>query len=783
MQVCNSPLSLRLKIVSGYLLLIMLFGVIVWIVWAEKQKIGTLSTVECAMQEKRKVLNHTFEQLLGFSFADDFLLSGDSTFMSTYHTKRLETTITFSKLKKYYSTYEQQSRIDTVCLLLQEKEEHLGKLMEIVATYDETNELIQQRIPTIVSQVRRENTTTTPTKKKGGVFGLFRKKEQPKTASSPKLKTTAMLYSLSQEVDDKQHEQQRQLEVYTDSLQQRNIQLNEKLSQIIHDFEVDATRKIEQEYERLIRQRERSFRIISLTAIMAILLVIAFYIIIHRDITQKSIYRKKLEDSDHQNKILLNARHKMMLAMSHELRAPLTSIRGYAELIPTERKKENRLRYSDSILQSSGRMLSMLNTLLNFYRLDIGKEQPDVIPFSPHSLTEALETAYSLQALKKRLFFTAEYEGDDLLLAGDRERILQIGGNLLSNAVKYTLTGEVSLHIHYAENQLYMKVSDTGTGMSHEEIQRAFEPFERLRNSDMQEGFGMGLTVTAGLVKLLNGNIWVESEPYKGTTFHVELPMPVANEKLIQEQSATDISLPKHLWVAVVDNDAVLLTMTVDMFTAYNLHCDGCHNAGELMELLRKQPYDLLITDINMPDINGFQLLELLRASNIGNAKEIPVLVATARVERTPEEFIAAGFAGCLYKPYSRRELLTAVRTCIPEEAGEFPIEVDFSKLLSGEHNGKDMLCLLMEETRKDMAKLSEAANKNNRKDISTLIHHLLPLWEMVHTDSVLHELKNVYATTSTTDRQLHDAVANVLSVGERMIKQAGETIKKKGYE
>ena len=778
-RIKHSPLGLRLKIASGYLLLIMLFGVIVRVVWMEKQNITMLNAGERTMQERQKAVNRTFEQLLVLSFSDDFLLPGDSAAMTEYHTSRLAATATLGNLKKYYPHAGQQSRIDTVCLLLQEKETHLYKLLETFAAYGETNELIKERIPTIVSQAQREGATSR-VKKKGGFLGLFRK-SQP--IAEP-LKTTDMLYSLGREVDYKQREQQRQLEVYADSLQRRNIRLNGWISRIIRDFESDASRRIEEEHAEIVSQRERSFRIISLAAVMAILLVIVFYSVIHRDITQKSIYRRKLESSDRRNRSLLKARNRMMLAMSHELRAPLTSIQGYAELLPAERKKENRLRYAGAILQSSDHMLALLNTLLNFYRLDVGKEQADIEPFSPRSVAEALETAYSLKAGKKGLFFTAEYEGDDLLLSGDKGRIMQIGGNLLSNAIKYTAAGEVALRVCYGNGVFRMEVCDTGTGMSEEEKRRIFEPFERLGNADVQEGFGMGLTITAGLVRLLQGKIRVESEPGRGTVFSVELPMPVTDgNRAHDEQGAADISLPKYLRVAVVDNDAVLLAMTVDMFAAHHIHCDGCHHAGELMELLRRQPYDLLVTDINMPGMNGFQLLELLRASNVGNAREIPVLVATACTQRTPEEFAAAGFAGCLYKPYSRKELFAAVRGCLPVPTGQLHMEADFTRLLSGEHDGKEMLSLLAEETKKDMARLTDAANRGDTGLVRLLVHHLSPLWEMVQTDAVLQELRNVCSEASATDKEIRDAVAGVVAVGEQMARQAFETIKKNGYE
>lgn len=393
----NSSLPLRLKIASGYILLIVLLGMIVFVVWNGKQQVISLNAAERIVQEKRITVNRTFEQLLGLSFSDDLLLSGDTAALASYRAKRLEAVATLYKLKTYYPAPEQQARIDSVCMLLEEKELHLCKVLETLLAQDETEELIRRRIPYLASQVEREDAPET--KKKGGFWGLFRKKQKDATPP-PTANTSAMLYSFGREVEAMQQKQQAQLAAYADSLRQRNIQLNGKLSRIICDFEADAMQKMEREHKKIMEQRECSLRLISLTAVLAVLLVIVFYLFIHRDITQKYNYRRRLEASDREKDELLAARKNMLLTVSHDLRAPLAAINGYAELLPDERRKENRLRYVEAILQSSGRMLSLLNTLLDYYRLDTGKEHPDSRPFRLQNLTDALAAEYAPLAAK-----------------------------------------------------------------------------------------------------------------------------------------------------------------------------------------------------------------------------------------------------------------------------------------------------------------------------------------------------------------------------------------------
>ena len=159
-----------------------------------------------------------------------------------------------------------------------------------------------------------------------------------------------------------------------------------------------------------------------------------------------------------------------MNTITHELRTPLTAIHGYAELIHSNGTAENK-RHAESVLQASKRMIAMLNSLLSFFRLESGKERMNIVPFRLQSVADALEAEFRPMVEKKDLKLTVENSAD-VILIGDRERIMQIGDNLLSNAIKYTQAGSVSLKTNYADDKLTLIVEDTGSGMSAEERQR-----------------------------------------------------------------------------------------------------------------------------------------------------------------------------------------------------------------------------------------------------------------------------------------------------------------------
>ena len=452
-----------------------------------------------------------------------------------------------------------------------------------------------------------------------------------------------MLHALNSKEIAQQQAQSRRLAAQTNSLAMRNNKLNRQLQSLIGQMD----RKIESDLQgremEITAMRERSFlQIGSLTGCLFLLLVVS-YIIIHRDIRRIIRYKsktvsliKQLYESDMQNKELISSRKKAMHTITHELRTPLTAIHGYAELIQGH-DTDNISRYAESILQAAGRMIAMLNTLLDFFRLDSGKENANSAPFRLQGMADALLTEFIPLAEAKDLRFTVEC-CDDVILMGDKERIMQVCGNLLSNAVKFTQSGNVSFRMEYNGSVLSIVVEDTGNGMSGEEQQRVFGAFERLSNAATQDGFGLGLSIVKRIVDMLDGTIRLDSEKGKGSRFTIELPMQTADiagiEKKKMQEQYQEPYFERSYSVIMLDDNDILLSMARDMYAHYGIHCEICNNTGDLMEAIRTNDYDLLITDLKMPETNGYEVLELLRSSDIGNSKTIPVVVGIGKLYR-----------------------------------------------------------------------------------------------------------------------------------------------------
>ena len=213
------------------------------------------------------------------------------------------------------------------------------------------------------------------------------------------------------------------------------------------------------------------------------------------------------------------------------------------------------------------------------------------------------------------------------------------------------------------------------------------------------------------------------------------------------------------------------------MYAQEGVHCDTCTDAAELMEMIRKKEYSLLLTDLNMPEINGFELLELLRSSNVGNSKTIPVVVTTASGSCNKAELIERGFAGCLFKPFSISELMEVSDNCaMIMTQDEVP---DFSTLLSY-GNESVMLEKLITETEKEMQAVRDAEQNKDLQKLDALTHHLRSSWEILRADQPLRNLyKLLHGNTPPDYEALHNAVTAILDKGIQIIRRAKEERRK----
>jgi len=760
-------------ITSGYLLITLLIGCIVYTWHCEWQEVERLEEDNRLINRFRAEINDVHIRLIEFSLLGETILEWNDEDLQHYHIQRMAIDSMLCRFKNIYPA----ERIDSVRYLLENKERQIHRIVQILDEQQSINQKIANQVPAIVQKSIEEQ----PKKpKRKGFLGIFGKKEDVKPTA-----TTSMLHSLSRKEIRELQAQSHRLSEHADSLAVRNAELNRHLQELVRQIDEKVQTDLKKRESEITAMRELSFMQVGGLMGLVLLLLVISYIIIYCNTKSIKRYRRKsveligkLKQSVQQNEGLIVSRKKAVHTITHELRTPLTAITGYTELLQKECSDGNNVHFFQSIQESSNRMRNMLNTLLDFFRLDNGKEQPRLSPCRISAITHILETEFMPVAMNKGLSLTMSNISDSVVLT-DKDRIIQIGNNLLSNAVKFTEKGGVSLTMDYNDGVLTLTVEDTGTGMTEEEQQRVFGAFERLSNAAAKDGFGLGLTIVKNIVAMLSGKIRLDSEKGKGSRFTVEIPAQEAEEQPGQAIQTYIHRKDRNLNVVAIDNDEVLLLMLKEMYAQEGVRCDTCTDAAELMEMIRRKAYSLLVADLHMPDMNGFELLELLRSSNVGNSKTIPVVAATASGSCDAEELLARGFAGCLFKPFSISELMEVSDKCAVKTASDG--KPDLSALLSY-GNEAFMLDKLITETGREMQEVRDAAIRKDLQKLDALTHHLRSSWEILRADQPLRELYELlHGGGAPDDQSIQEAAESVLDKGAEIARLAKEERRRYG--
>ena len=792
----KSPAHLYIKVIMGYILLSLLILVSAFLVFVEWRNFQQAGMNEKKMSMMWRQTNHTFESVLDLALSEHCVYTSDKEDCLLYEQKCLAAQKELDKMRELCEDSTQVRRIEAAKTILVEKNLQALSLGSVLGDLTRTDSLLEEQIEEIAQKEkaamqRTATTVSTEKPKKRNIFKrIFGKKEKLEDVKQQDQQIMTAnnvlkrLQHLQSGIRERNDSLRQQIEEQTDSLQMRNERLNREFIRLMHDFQQTASQQREERLTLLADMRRQSMLFIILIALVALATSITFFAFIRKDINRRYKERLKLMALNKEKNNLIEQKERMMMALSHELRSPLAAVMGYAELM--QETNDTTLSTAKRNIQRAARIMQgLLNSLLYYYRLSSGKDRVNETVFLPKGIADELESMFLLAAEEKGIDLHADFEGENVLVSGDKERILQIGQNLISNAVKFTEEGGVSLWVRYTEGNMLLEVSDTGTGISKEEQNAIYEPFSRLANADVKDGFGLGLSITRKLVVLLKGDISLESEVGKGTTFRVTLPLSLTTDT-DNDVNPEQLRFSKDIRLIAVDDDAVVLKLTQRQLERVGLECDTCQNVEELMDRLRKRDYDLLLTDIKMPGMNGYELLDLLRCSNIGNSKEIPVLAVTAHISRKEEELVKAGFAGCLYKPFSCDELYAAVHHALrgkrkPVKSDMEPI--DFTPLLANEENGRDMLSLLAEQTRKDMESLRRVHDNHDREALADLTHHLLPVWTMLRIDTCLQALRKAYRKDHADWTDVTRCIDKVIATGEQLVIQAEKKIETYGEE
>ena len=561
-------------------------------------------------------------------------------------------------------------------------------------------------------------------------------------------------------------------------ISQDNTNINARLLNLIATLDSQVRKEFRNKERNLDEMRQTSMNLISIIIVTTCLLLVLAYVLIQRDVRQRIEIQKRLEESLKQNRMLLSMREKVLLTVSHDIRGPLNTITGSAELAQNTRNRKKRNCYITNILDTSRHILKLVNNLLDLSRLNQSKETPNLVPFHLEELLQRIVSLYSQETNKKGLLFRYSFDNLPTAVLNDPDRIEQILDNLISNAIKFTPDGTVCLQASYHQGILLLRVQDTGIGMNQLTIRRVFNPFEKAAPHISAEGFGLGLSIVKGIVNLLGGKISVSSTEGIGSCFEVSIPMSETNlnEEIPSPVRTFSGILPKR--VIAIDDDPLQLAVMKEMLERNGVDCITCSTAKDVVKAMREKDYDLLLSDIQMIGTSGFELLDLLRNSTVGNSRTIPVVAMTARGDRGNEVFLKAGFAACIYKPFSSSELislLSTITTSLPVERKR----IDFSAMLSEVSDKKRLLDSFISQSEKDKRELDMALKLKDRKKLREITHRMQPMWELLRMKELLSAYRVLLRDSTTNDDAIQKYTQQIIECTGVLIIEAENEIKR----
>lgn len=764
-------MSIQRKILFGYFISVTVIGSMAAILLHERNRVQKIENETMAVRQIQREVNTAHRYITLLAMRGEIALAWEEEDFEDYRSLRLRVDTMLQTMQDSNEEFVSRAQIDTLRHLLANKEEHLHQIMLLFREQDNPDGLLLTRLP-------EEAKAQIVTRKKKGVAGFFGAKETVQVTPS----TSATLHALNKELQSMQEERQETIDTYADSLRRHNKALNRKLRTLIATMDDQTERILTEKEQHLEASYNRSVRIITWLIVSAIVLLVISYLIIQRDLREKARTKKRLEETIKQNTALLEMRKNIILTISHDIRAPLNIISGNAELAMDTRERKRRNIYLDNIGIVCRHVVHLLNNLLDVYRLNEAKEIRNDVPFNLHELLERTASGFSHVVNNKGIRFDCDFRDTEVRLYGDADRIEQIIDNLLTNAVKFTESGTISFNVSYHSGQLVMEVKDTGIGMTEETLSRIFRPFERRISAANADGYGLGLPITQGLVNLLDGTIEVTSSIDRGSTFRVTLPLPETDEPLVGENRM--LPCPEHLPhnVLVIDDDSMLRDVIKEMLERNGMACTVCSTAKEVVSSMRCKDYDLLLSDIQMPGTNGFELLTLLRSSNIGNSRTIPVVAMTARGDKEKDSFLDVGFTACIYKPFSSSELLgllSTVKKCRKNDGQG----INFSIMLSEVSDKVKLLRSFVIQSEKDLEELSSGMNDNDRHKLRETVHRMLPMWELLQMKEVLSAYRILLKDDTTTDDAIREHTRQIMECTAMLIAEAENEIKRQTNE
>lgn len=557
------------------------------------------------------------------------------------------------------------------------------------------------------------------------------------------------------------------LEIQEQKLQINEVSISERLREILNIIEREIIRSTTEANILQEISLQKTNKIVTYAAIVGLILTVFFSILILNDFSKTESYKNQLEVANAKTKKLLNDREQLISTVSHDLKTPLSTIVGYSELLGNSDLNVKQKHYNKNIKSSSEYISKLVQDLLDFTKIEAGKIVVEPIPFSLPVVID--DVAKNIQAVYSQKEINLHIDIDPKLsknIVTDPFRLRQILTNLIGNAYKFTLKGSITIQAKITDANVSISVIDTGIGIKESSQKLVFEEFTQA-NDGIEKifgGTGLGLTIAKKMTETLNGTLKLESKFGYGSTFTIQFPLVWASEQF-STQEFKPATLPQEITrqIVLIDDDPNLLALTTEVLKQKNHIIHSFNSAVEALETIPKIDFDCIITDIQMPFLDGFEFVKELTQRPF--YKNQPVLAITGRADLDLDVYQKAGFSSVIQKPYSPQILIEKLNHLFDEKP---LVTFNYSEKINPQHPYsleklkaflpddevalQEVLNSLVKNTQQNLLNFRQFINEKNAENIRELAHRMYPMFQQIEATTIANLLNKLSNETLQWD-------------------------------
>lgn len=769
--------SLKFKVIIGYLLVFVIATVSVWFVYTEILKIAApRQDVDSDNKKIIQISNAIANLYASESVGRTSILTGSIKDLKAYNSL-IDSVNSEIETIKISAETDQLSKYDSIQFLLKKKKKSITEIIRFrnlynqKTTFDRAIGKIYHVKDSLVKNVKpiqfkndtqiRQFLTEVLSPKQLDSLSRLPVSNDSLTFAFEKILTDLLIKDNQLKSEGYKREQK---------LLDENRVISDQLRIILTSIEKEILQK---SYVKINESKiaiENTTQTIAWIGAVTLFLLIIFSSIIIRDLSKSQKYRMQLENLNAEKEDLLRSKTMLLATVTHDIQTPLGSVIGFSDLLRNTDLGTKQKQYLENIKHSSHYILKLVNDLIDFSKLENDKIKIDRISFNFKELIANTCEPLEPNATNKNIQLKWVIDQNlDQNYISDPYRIKQVLTNLITNSIKFTQEGSVTIRAtienHRDQPTIQIQVVDTGIGIPKSQQQLIFKEFTQAHSGIEKKfgGTGLGLTIAKRILELLDGSIAVESEEGQGSIFTITLPLVKSNTKkedVIENQTffTQKYDFLKDKKILIVDDDSIQLALMQEIFSNYPVQIKTTVHASQVINILKKERFDLVLSDIQMPKIDGFELVQQIRNSH-ESISNIPVIALSGKRDLSLEDFTKRGFTAFHPKPILLPELFQLIKNIFENNTEDIVFNTTIKTVNTGElynlrslnqftQNDPSSLKLIIDSfitsTEENCKVLKDAQVKNDTNEMSSIAHKMIPMLKQMEVRRIVTLLEPI---------------------------------------